>query len=371
VARPIVITGGGTGGHIFPMEAIAEALVALDWPSEAIRYVGSRRGQERRLLGGDAVALTLLPGRGIRRSLKPSAVVQNIGAVAGLAVAIVQSLYLVARWRPRAVVSVGGYAAFPFALVSALTNRRLVLVEFDAVATGVHRVLARFATRTCVAFSSTEHRAVLTGAPVRASIAQLDRDPTARSRAKSAQHPPIDQERFVVVVMTGSLGAGSVNAAVSELANLWSQRTDLCVIHVSGVRDYEITLARSPRTNGLDYRIVEFADMKELWSLADVALCRAGATTIAELTLLGIASVLVPLPGAPGDHQRLNAERLVDRDAAVMLLDRECNAESVAKALDELLKDDRCTAVGANARALGHPHAAQAIAQVVLSEVRG
>jgi UDP-N-acetylglucosamine:LPS N-acetylglucosamine transferase len=353
------------------MEAIAEALIDLDWPSEDIRFVGSRRGQERRLLGGTAVALTLLPGRGIRRSMKPSAVVQNIGAIAGLTVAIVQSVYLVARWRPRVVVSVGGYAAFPFALVSALTKRRLVVVEFDAVATGVHRFLARFATRTCVAFSSTEPRAVLTGAPVRASIAQLNRDAIARSKAKSIQHPPIEQERRVIVVMTGSLGAGSVNAAVSELATLWTQRTDLCVIHVSGVRDYEQTLALSPQTNGLDYRIIEFADMKELWSLADVALCRAGATTIAELTLLGIASVLVPLPGAPGDHQRLNAQRLVDGDAAVMLLDRDCNAESVARALDGLLKDDRCAEVAANARALGHPNAALAIGRVVLSEAQG
>jgi UDP-N-acetylglucosamine:LPS N-acetylglucosamine transferase len=352
------------------MEAIAQALTDLDWPSSDIRFVGSRRGQERRLLGGGPVPLTRLPGRGIRRSMKLSAVVANVGAIGGLTIAIVRSLYLVVRWRPRVVISVGGYAAFPFSLASVLTRRRLILVQFDAVATGAHRVLSRFAKRICVAFPSSDERAVLTGAPVRRSIAQVDRDEMARSRAKSGFHPPIGSGRRVVVVMTGSLGASSVNAAVSGLAKLWSERTDRCIIHVSGVRDYDLTRAQAPETKGLDYRIVEFADMQELWSVADVALCRAGATTIAELTLLGIASVLVPLPGAPGDHQRHNAQRLVDHDAAVLLLDGDCSATALARALDQLLDNDRADVVSANARALGHGDAALAIAQVALHEVR-
>ena len=132
MTRPIVITGGGTGGHIFPMSAIAEALASLGEQPNQLRFVGSRRGQEWRLLGDGPIALTLLPGRGIRRSLRPRALAQNVGAVLGLLAGLVQAVVIVGRWRPRAVVSVGGYASFPVSAAAVLWRRPLVLVDLDA-----------------------------------------------------------------------------------------------------------------------------------------------------------------------------------------------------------------------------------------------
>ena len=370
VTGPIVITGGGTGGHVFPMQAIAEQLQALGVSPDRLRYVGSRRGQEATLLATGPIPLTLLPGRGVRRSLAWRAVPSNLVALGGLAAAAVTALVKVARWRPSVVVSVGGYASFAASLAAVVWRRPLVLVEFDATPGASQRTLARFATRRCTTFERNEPRCVITGAPLRQAIIAVDRSDPARREARARAVPPIDEDRAVVVVMTGSLGAHRVNCAVSGLALLWSSRRDRTLIHVTGRRDFADVLAAQPETAELDYRIVDFGDMTQLWSLCDVALCRSGAITIGELTALGIASVLVPLPDAPGDHQTKNALAVVNAGGARLLRDADCTAQSLASLLDEVLEPGRLAAMSKAAASLGRRDAAQAIARVVL-EVAG
>ena len=362
---PVVITGGGTGGHIFPMLAIAEQLERRGVERSRVHFVGSRRGQEQLLLGGSPIELTLLPGRGIRRSLAPRALRANIGAVLGLAAAAGIAIFKVGRWRPSVVVSVGGYASFAGAFAAVLWRRPLVLVELDATPGAAHRLLGRFARALCTAFPSSDTRAVFTGAPLRDAIVTLDRSPDALERARATQHPPIESGRRVVVVMTGSLGATSVNRAVSALADQWSTRSDRTVIHVTGRRDFEEMVARRPERSVLDYRVVEFGDMAELWSLCDVAVCRAGATTVAELTALGISSVLVPLPNAPGDHQTKNAMAVVNAGGAELITDDHCSAQTLGSILDEMLEPDELVAMSEAARSLGHRNASGEIARVV------
>lgn len=366
MVRPIVVTGGGTGGHIFPMRAIGEELVAAGVPATAIHYVGSRRGQEAALLADQPIDLTLLPGRGIRRSWRARAVVQNLGAIVGLAIACAVAFVRVGRWRPSVVVSVGGYAAAAVGAAAVLWRRPLVLVELDATPGAVHRVLARFARRRCLAYGPADDSSVVTGVPLGRDVLAVDRGREARQRSRRAMEPPIDAGRAVVVVMSGSLGATRVNDAVSDLAERWSSRTDRALIHVSGRRDASRVLARRPRTDGLDYRIIDFATMAPLWSVADVAVCRAGATTVAELTALGIPSVLVPLPGAPGDHQTRNARAVADAGGAVLLADEDCDGASLEAALDRLLAPEGLEAATSAARGLGHRDAAAAITRVVL-----
>lgn len=366
---PVVITGGGTGGHVFAMQAIADALVARGADASDLRFVGSRRGQDGALLGGGPVALTLLGGRGLRRSWAPAAMSANLAAAAGLAGAMARAFWLVARWRPSAVVSVGGYASFPASFAAVVLRRPLVLVELDAAPGSAQRVLASRARARCVAFDDGSG-AEVTGAPVRAAIASLDRSPEAVARRRRELDPPLDDARSVVVVMTGSLGSRSVNAAVLDLARRWSTRRDRAILHVTGRRDFTWVSGARPSTEGLDYRVEAFADMARAWGVCDVAVCRAGATTVAEITTLGIASVLVPLPGAPGDHQSLNAGALVAAHAAVVVRDADCTGETLAAALDGLLEADRAAEVGAAARSLGHLDAAGLIAAKVL-EVAG
>ena len=367
---PVVVTGGGTGGHIFPMRAIGEELVARGVPATSIHYVGSRRGQEASLLADQPIDFTLLSGRGIQRSWRVRALVQNLGAVAGLATAFIAAFVRIGRWRPSVVVSVGGYAAAAVGAAAVLWRRPLVLVELDATPGAVHRILARFASRRCLAWGPADARSVVTGVPLGHDVLAVDRGPAARERSCETMKPPIEPGREVVVVMSGSLGATRVNDAVSELARRWSRRGDRTIIHVSGRRDASRVLARRQPSDGLDYRIIEFAAMAPLWAVADVAVCRAGATTLAELTALGIPSVLVPLPGAPGDHQTRNARVVADAGGAVLVRDEDCDAAALETALERLLAPSERERASEAARRLGHRDAAAGIARVVL-EVGG
>ena len=367
MTRPIVVTGGGTGGHIFPMQAIAESLRAQGVEPGNLRYVGSRRGQEGVLLGGGVIPLTLLSGRGIRRSMQPAALVANVGAVVGLLVGVLRAIALVGVWRPRAVVSVGGYASFPVSLAAVLWRRPLILVDLDATPPATHRLLARFAVRRCVAYGNATATTVVTGAPVRADIAAIDRSTTARTAARDAVGAT---GRRVIVVMTGSLGAASVNRAVVALAQLWASRDDLTLVHVTGRRDEAWVRASMPDLQGLDYRVESFADMSQWWRCADLAVCRAGATTVAELTTVGVPAVLVPLPHAPGDHQGANARALVAAGAAVLVPDDQVSGAALADALTPLLDDQVLARMSAASRALARPDAADQIARVVLEVAR-
>ena len=365
MSRTIVITGGGTGGHVFPMQAVGEALMAVGWSASDLRYVGSRRGQDRALLGDGPIALTTLPGRGLRRSWRPRDVVVNLISVVLLVGAWCRAFSVLGRWRPAAVVSVGGYASFAVDAAAVLWRRPLVLVNFDAVPGAVHRLFARFAAARCEASGLDAPGVTVTGTPLRASIEQVARDDVAQRQARARVSPPVDDGRKVVVVMTGSLGAARVNRAVSALATRWAHRRDITIFHVTGRRDFDEVLAAVPALNGLDYRVLAFGDMEELWSLADVAICRAGAITVAELAALGVPSVLVPLPGAPDDHQTKNAQRLVAVGGAVLVRDAECSAERLSDVLEPLLQHDVLAAMSAGARSLGRPRAAEAIARVV------
>jgi len=368
VSGPVVIAGGGTGGHVFVADAVASALLDKGLHRGDLRFLGSRRGQERDLLGSTGIELVLLPGRGIKRSFALRAIFDNAGALAGVAWALVRSLALLVRWWPRAVVSVGGYAAGPAGLAAVILRRPLILVNIDAVPGVTHRILGRFARASCVSFASTPlPNSVVTGAPVRPAFAGLDRSTTGMSSARSELG--CDPDRPLVAVTTGSLGARSVNRAVLGLATMWAERS-VTIYHVTGRRDFDEIAAAKPdlTLGGLDYRIVAFEDQVPLlYQAATVAITRAGALTVAELSLAGLPAVLVPLPGAPGDHQTLNANALGDVGAAVMVADRDVTTERLATEVEAiLLNDSKRQAMQEAAMAVGHRDAAVAVATVVL-----
>lgn len=369
-----VISGGGTGGHVFEALAIARALVERGHPPSSVEMCGSRRGQESGLLAKEGFPLTLMPGRGLVRRWRFADVVTNLGAVGGLAWGTCRALVHAARRRPRVVVSVGGYASVPADVAAVVLGIPLVLVTIDAVPGLVHRLLARRAAVNAVAFpGSSLPRAVVTGVAVRPEIVAVDRSPLAVARARAALGLPGD--RPVVGVVGGSLGARRLNIAALELARRWAARQDRALYHVTGRRDWEElggSLPASPceaggRGGGLAHRMVPFEhDMASLYAAADVLVCRAGASTVAELTVVGVPSVLVPLPGAPSDHQGANARALVEGGAAILLQDDRCDGAALDSLLDALLSDpSRLDAMAVAARSLGRPDAAARVAEVV------
>ncbi len=372
-----VISGGGTGGHVFLALAIARSLRARGHEAGTIELVGSRRGQEALLLADQGFPFTLLSGRGIVRRLDAAALRANVGAVAGLVSATFREVVDLARRRPRVVVSVGGYASFPADAAAVLLGVPLVLVTIDAVPGAVHRLFGKRAAANAVAFSGTGlPRAVVTGVAVRPEITEVDR--SAESAARARDELDLPGGRRVVGVVGGSLGARRLNTAVLGLAERWRARDDRALYHVTGRRDAaELRAAASARgltagAEGLSYHMVDFCDrMARLYEAADVLVCRAGASTVAELAVAGVPSVLVPLPGAPGDHQHANARALVDATAAVLVPDADCDADVLGPVLDRLLDDpDRLRTMGEAARSLGRPDAAGRICELVVANAR-
>jgi len=364
-----VVAGGGTAGHVLPALAVGRALVERGHPAEAIHYVGSRRGIEARLVPAAGFELTLLPGRGIERRLSRA----NLEAVPGLAVAVGRSLGLVARRRPAVVLSVGGYAGLPAALAAVLLRVPLVVAESNAVPGAANRVAGRFAAAAAVAFEGTPlPRAVVTGNPVRPEVLAVDRSSAGRRAARDALGLP--PGRSVVAVFGGSLGALRINEATLDLARSWATRQDVTVYHVVGRRDWPEMSSRAAALEldpGL-YRPVEYEErMPTLYAAADLAVCRAGATSVAELAVVGLPAVLVPLPGAPGDHQTANARWLAQAGAALSLRDSECTPVRLAGELDALLADqDRLAAMGRRAKQVGRPRAADEVAALVEEHAR-
>lgn len=370
--RYAVVAGGGTGGHVLVALAVARALVARGHDPASIELVGSRRGQEADLLSGTGFALTLLRGRGIARRLDPRTLWANAVAVAGLVWATLSETARLARSRPRVVVSVGGYASVPADVAAVALRVPLVLVNVDAVPGLAHRLLGRFASASAVAFASTAlPRAVVTGAPVRDEVLAVDRSPRAVALARRELGLPAD--RPTVGVFGGSLGARSINRAAAGLAGRWADRADRAIYHVTGRRDWEAMRAGGGEAGGgLCRRLVPFEPrMDLLYQAVDVVVCRAGAITVAELAAVGVPAVLVPLPGAPGDHQTANARALVDAGGGVLVADAECDGKRLAVVLDELLDDPpRLAAMAAAARAAGRRDAAQRVAEVVDAHAR-
>ncbi|HEX7166073.1 MAG TPA: undecaprenyldiphospho-muramoylpentapeptide beta-N-acetylglucosaminyltransferase [Acidimicrobiales bacterium] len=358
-----VIAGGGTAGHVVPALAIGRALVERGRSADEIHFVGSRRGIDRRLVVPAGFPLTLLPGRGIARKLT----LQNVGSLAGFAVALVQAFVLLLQLRPRVVVSMGGYAAAPCALVGVLLRVPLVLAEQNAVPTATHRLLARFATASAVPFEGTPlPNAIVTGNPVRDEMLDVDRSAAGRAAARASFGLP--EDATVVVAVGGSLGARTINEAVLGLAKAWSSRTDIAIRHVVGERDWDELSAGAPATapGGLVYQQVKYEErMPEALAAADLVVSRSGGS-VAELAVVGRASILVPLPIAPFDHQAENARVLVDAGAAIMLRDHEVTTQRLADEIERLLAEPgELERMGEAARTVGHPDAADRVADVV------
>ncbi len=375
--RGTVVAGGGTGGHIVPSLQIARALVARGHAPHTIELYGSRRGQEAETWPTLEFPFTLLPGRGVQRSWRPRALWANAGAVAGLVWACVRALWSFARRRPRAVVIVGGYASFPAGLAAVLTRVPLVSVNTDAVPGAVNGLLGRFAAVNAVAFEGTDlPRTHVTGTPVFSDLGSLDR--TAGGRARSRAELGMPTGRQTVAVTGGSLGARRINRAVADLAESWASHDDQSIYHVTGRRDYESFAGGDGAVEGgagsgrLWYHVVPYEDrMPNFYGAADVCVTRAGAMTVAELLVAGVPAILVPLPGAPRDHQTRNAEALVGIGAAVHVPDPECDGKRLAAELEVLLSDpERLEAMSAAARGHGHPDAASRIAELVDEHAR-
>lgn len=362
MSRFAVIAGGGTAGHVHPGVAVARALVDRGHPSEDILYVGSERGIEHELVPPAGFELVTLAGRGIPRSFSVAAV----RAAGSLVRGVWQARALLRRERPSVVLSLGGFAAVPCAVAARLMRTPVVIHEQNAVPGSANRLISRWARAAAVSFPETPlPNAVVTGNPVRPEMLAVDR---ARDRAAARARLGVADDKTMVVVTGGSLGALRINRAAIEAATIWADRDDLVIHHVIGHRDWDELAAARGRIGGVvDYRPVEYEhDMPTAFAAADLVVSRAGASTTAEIAVVGLPSVLVPLPGAPGDHQTANAQALVTAGGARLVPDSDLDGARLVAELDEVIGGAGTMAeMSAAAATVGRRDAADRVAQLM------
>jgi UDP-N-acetylglucosamine:LPS N-acetylglucosamine transferase len=277
---------------------------------------------------------------------------------------------LVRRHRPRVVVAMGGFASVPCGLAAVLWRVPIVVAEQNAVPGAANRLIARFAKAAAVSFPGTPlPRAVVTGNPVRRDVLEVSGDQQSAKRALGAP-----DDRAMVLVAGGSLGARTLNHAVLEALAKWSDRADLTVHHVVGERDWDEIEAARPDlpVGGVRYEPVRYERrMPVALRAADVAVCRSGSSTCFELFAVGLPAVLVPSPHVTGDHQTANARYAADADAAVLVADAELDGGRLVAEVDGLLDDPvRREAMATAARGLARPQAADDIAALVEAHAR-
>lgn len=348
----ILVTGGGTAGHVLPALAIATALRDR---GHDLHLVGSARGVEARLVPDAGFESTLLPGRGIAR--RPT--LDNIGAVLGLLRAVVQAVGLVRRQRPDVVIAVGGYASVACGLGAILWRVPLVVHEQNAVPGAANRLLARFARTAAVSFPDTPlPRATVVGNPVRGELFDVEHCSRPDGRAQ-------------VLVFGGSLGALSINRATLEAVGRWRDRDDLAVHHVIGRRDWP-ALSRPEDTGALVYEAVEYEDdMPTQLGRADLVVCRGGSGTCFELAATARPAIIVPSVVTTGGQQVANAERVADTGGAVVVGDDELDGDRLVREVDALLADpERLRAMSDAMASLAAPDAADRVADLAERHAR-
>jgi len=363
-----ILAGGGTGGHVIPALAIAQELRARY--SAEIKFIGTARGLETKLVPAAGFELALIEVG----ALKSVSFATRLSTLWQLPGAVLRSRRILREFRPDVVIGVGGYASGPAVLAAEMAGVPTLLFEPNRVPGFANRVVARWASAAAVQFEETRQRfrnAQVTGTPVRKEFFDIPpRPPDA---------PP------TLLVFGGSQGAAALNQVMMESAAAL-KLAGVSVIHQTGERDYNQVQAAyreagiEPCGSGRPARpgegeVFAFIDqMPQAFASADLLLCRSGASTVAEVAAAGKPAIFVPFPRAADDHQRRNAEALVEAGAAVLIPEAELTSERLVRTVGELFADrQRLGRMAVAARGLAHPNAAEDIAGMAarLAQSRG
>jgi UDP-N-acetylglucosamine--N-acetylmuramyl-(pentapeptide) pyrophosphoryl-undecaprenol N-acetylglucosamine transferase len=326
----IVIAGGGTGGHLFPGIAIAEEFIRRDGQAKVL-FIGTKRGIESRMLASIGYELRTIDiegvkGRGLKALLKGFYQIPQ---------SMWQSRRILKKFRPGLVIGVGGYASGPAVLAAYLMGIPTAITEQNVMPGITNRILGKFADKVFVTYAETEKwfsrsKVILSGNPVRAQF--------AGGRALAGAEKNFRQ----LLIFGGSQGAAAINKSVLEmLPRLKEMKTEIRILHQTGARDAE-TVRQAYSRYGINAEVTPFiVDMAGAYSLADLIICRAGATSLAEITAAGKAPILIPFPFAANDHQTKNARAMSAAGAAVTICESDLTGEKLFEAVADLLGDEK------------------------------
>ncbi|SOY50801.1 UDP-N-acetylglucosamine:N-acetylmuramyl-(pentapeptide) pyrophosphoryl-undecaprenol N-acetylglucosamine transferase [Cupriavidus taiwanensis] len=345
--RTLLVMAGGTGGHVFPGLAVAQALRAQGWN---VVWLGNRTGMEATLVPKHDIPMEFIQFGGLRGK----GLVTKFLLPLNLLRAFWQSLAALRRVRPSVVLGMGGYITFPAGMMASLLGRPLVLHEQNSIAGLANKVLARVADRVLCAFPNALPGSEWTGNPVREELAQLD--------APEARYDRRDGPLRILVV-GGSLGAAALNEVVPKAIARLPQAQRPVVTHQAGAKQIDTLRANYAAAQVPAQTLPFIDDMARAYADADLVICRAGAMTVSEVAAAGVAALFVPFPHAVDDHQTTNAQFLSSQGAALLVQQKDLTAEGLAQTIASLtrpqLKD-----MARLARGLARPEATRRVAEV-------
>ncbi len=349
----VLFAAGGTGGHIYPAIAVANELLRRD-PACEVLFVGTARGLETKIVPDNGFQLSLIDSSGLKS-------VGFLGKIKGLSVlpkSFLEARHLMKQFRPHVVVGAGGYVSGPVVMMAAIMGVPTLVMDSNALPGFTNRQLARFVDKAALTFDDAlpffGKKGVVTGNPVRKDFFSI-----------------VPKERtdvFHVLIFGGSQGARAINNAVADsLAEIAELEGKISFTHQTGEGDFEKLRELYNRSTFADADVRPFiTDMVSEFAKADVVICRAGATTCAELAAAGKAAIMIPLPTAADDHQRKNAEAMERVGAAKMLLQRDLNGKSVADEIRALVANpEKIATMEAAAKSVGRADAAEQTADII------
>ena len=363
----IIFSGGGTGGHIYPALTLLNT-IKNKLPDTEFLYVGTEKGLEADIVPKAGINFTALKLEG---GFERHFTLENLKRATDAILSISRAKKIVKDFQPDVVVGTGGYVCGPILLAASLLNVPTLIQEQNAVAGITNKILSKFVTKIAVGTEPAlknfpPEKTTYTGNPIRSEVLQATREDGLKNFGFTENLP-------VVLISGGSRGARSINLAMVDVL-LNSEKFNAQFLHVTGKNEFE-TVTQKLKDGGLNLdeekniKVVPYLyNMPQAMAMTDLAIFRAGATGLAELSARGIPSILIPYPFAAENHQEFNAQAFVKVGAAKMILNKDLNAEILSSTLDELLKNpDELKKMSAASLTLGRPHAAEEISEMILN----
>ncbi|MBI4632943.1 MAG: undecaprenyldiphospho-muramoylpentapeptide beta-N-acetylglucosaminyltransferase [Deltaproteobacteria bacterium] len=370
----MIIAGGGTGGHLFPGIAVAEEFLTRN-SENVVLFVGSERGLEKKILKDSGFDLRTIDVEGIKGKGR----MKTIEALLKIPRSIGQAVRIIRAFRPDIVFGVGGYASGPVLLAASFLGIKTAIAEQNAIPGITNRILGKLVDRIFLTFPETamsfsERKTSVSGNPVRAAFLKGNGNNAAADRHHASGSPAAftrSREHFTILVFGGSQGAHAINKAVAEaLPHLEDMKSRLKIIHQTGEKDLQY-VSDTYQARNFEAHVLPFiGDMSSAYRAADLVICRAGATSIAEITAMGKASVLIPFPFAVNDHQTKNAGILVKAGAAEIIAEKNLGGKELAFVIRRLYNHPELIMdMEARSASLGNHRAAADIVDACLALV--
>lgn len=362
----IIVSGGGTGGHIYPAITLIRAIQKLS-PKCEFLYVGTKAGLESDIVPKEGLPFETVDIRGFQRKLSA----ENVMTLFKSAKSIWHSRQIIKRFAPDVVIGTGGYVCGPVLMTASLMGVPSMIQEQNVLPGVTNKILAKFVTKIALGYQEAgayfpAEKSVFTGNPIRGEVMTAD-------KAEGLREFGLDAEKKTILVSGGSRGARSINRAMIDVHLHFAENKAVQILHVTGKNEYNDIVAKlkkkgiDPSRAGNSMIKPYLYDMPKALALADLAIFRAGAVGLAELMARGIPSILIPYPHAAENHQEHNANAMQKRGAAIVVLDRELTPAKLIEHIADLMeRDEKLAAMAAASRALGRPDAADQIAKIAI-----